>query len=63
MDFDFILGILKRFNYILQTQLSREYFLEETTPISPAVASQCNNAVAVGKTAVSVLTILGALLR
>lgn len=63
MDFYFILGILKRFNYILQTRLSRANFLEETTPISPAVTFQCNNTVAVGKIAVSVLTALGALLR
>lgn len=63
MDFYFIVGILKRFNYILQTQLTRANSLEETTPFSPAVTFQCKNTVAVGKTALSVLTILGALLR
>lgn len=41
----------------------RANLLEETTPVSPATTFQCNNTVAVGKTAVSVLTMLGDLLR
>lgn len=41
----------------------RANLLEETTPVSPAMTFQCNNTVAVGKTAVSVLTTLGDLLR